>query len=281
MAPVVVQPLLPTAPPPWLSKIDLRVGPCEHRMGLRQVGPDDWLDIDASWVNEVAHKAECATDHPELELVTGDSSEAASELLALLKSAVEPWPTQPGGHHPLVEAGRRIAPDICLMNSTNMQIMEATLLFANQWTPQDKIGQGLLGIHAPVEGYDTQLSRKVEGVMGRLGDRVLVRRNWFIHDVDTWCIPEPLHYAEVVERPGELTLRSERQTLRRLPKSGVIVFMIRTQQVSLGVATEDEQFRAALVERLEGLTELDRRVRHLEPARAESILSWLRATTAP
>jgi Haem-dependent oxidative N-demethylase, alpha subunit-like len=244
-------------------------------MGLRQVEEREWLQLDDSWPFEVAHKVECAERFPDLEMVGPDDVEPAAELRNLLKSAAPDWPVSEADLHPLVEAGRNVAPDLCVLEAREVRLLAASLLFANQWTPRAKWGLSLLGIHAPVEGYDTQLANKVGVVLGRLSEQILVRRNWFIHDVDTWCIPERLDYAAEPADPASLTLRSERQVLRRLPDTGAIVFMIRTQQVSLGVAAQDDDFREAMLERLTGLTELDRRVRHLESSRAQAIVCWL------
>jgi Haem-dependent oxidative N-demethylase, alpha subunit-like len=248
-------------------------------MGLRQIEEQDWLQFDASWPLEVEHKAECAERFPDLEMAGPDDVEPGAELRDLLKSAALDWPASGTDLHPLVEAGRNVAPDLCILEAREVRLIAASLLFANQWTPRAKWGLSLLGIHAPVEGYDTQLANKVGVVLGRLGEQILVRRNWFIHDVGTWCIPERIDYAAEPADPGSLTLRSERQTLRRLPDTGAIVFMIRTQQVSLGVAAQDGDFREAMIERLTGVTDLDRRVRHLESSRSTAIVDWLRTTS--
>ena len=98
------------------------------------------------------------------------------------------------------------------------------------------MGLPLDHVHEPVEGYRDSLTRRVDGLFDRLGDRIVWRRNWFVHPNPALFQPSrPAEGDPVVPAANALRslhLRSERQTLRRLPRSGQVLFTIRTQQTT-------------------------------------------------
>src|SRR6185369_15328865 len=89
-------------------------------------------------------------------------------------------------------------------------------------------------IHAPVPAYADELAARVDRFLDRL-DRPVWRRNWFIHDSPELHLPEPPVHLPTPRVPDDLWLRSERQTLRRLPSTGAVLFTIGTQLVPLTV----------------------------------------------
>ncbi|NQX96203.1 MAG: DUF3445 domain-containing protein, partial [Erythrobacter sp.] len=88
-------------------------------------------------------------------------------------------------------------------------------------------------LHTPIAGYEEQLATGVDRFMETLrAGQIYGRCNWFIAPTGErrWIAQgEPqAQFAHVTaENAGEtLWVRSERQTLRRLPETGAILFTI-------------------------------------------------------
>ncbi len=114
-------------------------------------------------------------------------------------------------------------------------------------------------MHEPVPSYAQELSRRVDTLFDRLIPGKLVwRRNVSVWPTLLLWAPchtlDPALYADIPwsETAPPLWIRSERQTLRRLPDTGAILFTIRVQSMPVAV--------------------LGRR-----PDRARDLASWLRA----
>ena len=93
--------------------------------------------------------------------------------------------------------------------------------------------RALRALHAPIQGYEEQLATGVDRFMEKLRPGPIYgRANWFIAATGDrrWLADRPPHeaFAHVTpENAGEtLFVRSERQTLRRLPETGAILFTI-------------------------------------------------------
>jgi hypothetical protein len=114
----------------------------------------------------------------------------------------------------------------------------ASLCSPNRWVLADKLGHTMDVVHGPVPHYERHVAGPVDHALARLSDdRIVARANWGIADHAALFQPEanplPVAFASVEEAARSLWLRVERQTLRRLPDSGAIVFTIRTYQQRL------------------------------------------------
>lgn len=94
----------------------------------------------------------------------------------------------------------------------------------------------MVAIHAPVPGFEAELAVRVMRIFDHLKtEQPVWLTNWSLMTEATLFLPtsherspaclEGLDAASAGER---LFLRAERQTLRRLPKTGAILFTIRT-----------------------------------------------------
>ena len=97
----------------------------------------------------------------------------------------------------------------------------------------EKIGQPLDRIHAPVPGYGEKLSRKINRFFQHIKvDRPVWRGNWSVVTSDRLYQPgneESVPITRPADIPQQCFIRTERQTLRRLPETGAVVFSIRVQ----------------------------------------------------
>jgi hypothetical protein len=131
---------------------------------------------------------------------------------------------------PLERAARRVEEDLCIL--ADGIFVAGCVCFPSHWRLADKIGRPLSEIHGRVPGYASELGSKVDAFLRRLATGTVVgRRNFAVHERPDLFAPDTPPPSGVP--PAHQWLRSERQTLSRLPKSGSVLFTIRTQQVQL------------------------------------------------
>jgi dimethylamine monooxygenase subunit A len=138
--------------------------------------------------------------------------------------------------------------------------------FPTDWRLADKLGLELTAIHAPIHGYAEQLSGGVDHFMTMLAPGAIYgRANWFVVPSDAlrW-MPEDdpeARFAQVTtDNAGEtLFVRCERQTLRRLPQTGAILFTIGIDVAPLGTLSAPVVQRVAEAVATVGTGEHERR----------------------
>jgi len=216
-------------------------------MGMHSLSIDDWLLVDEHRDADLAYKAELLERARPVVFAAEPGSEPAS---AELLEAVREWLASHGAgvaepvgdEHPLIEAARLVQEDLAVLQLVDGHwvLTAGVVAFPTHWTVSDKVGLPLEGIHAPVAHYETELRERVDRFHDRLTvDRPAWRRNWFVLPTSELHLPafgHRLHVADGITDDGRpMWIRSERQTLRRLPESDAIVFTIRVQQAPLGV----------------------------------------------
>ena len=200
-----------------------------HRMGLVRVPESDWLQPDPY----LAARHAGFDAHPDAVIVLPEAEAPARELAAML--GVE------GG---LGEAARRTWEDRCVLTQATpdepYRFTGGAVAFPTDWWLAEKIGQPLLKVHEPIDGYAEQLSAAVDAFMAKLATgEIYGRTNAFILPTDAlryMPADDPTErFAHVTpENAGEtLFARCERETLRRLPETGAIVFTIGVYRASL------------------------------------------------
>jgi len=259
-------------PPSWLDDVPLRPGPPWLSMGTHALDLGRWLVVDDRRETELALKAGLLAEHHEEVVAALPGSEAAGSEVA---EAVGTWlaehhpglplPPVPHGLHPVDAAGRRVQEDLCLMEEVAGEwvLTAASVCFPSHWRIAEKLGRSVAAIHAPVPHYDDELRNRVDTFFSRLRtERPVWRRNLSIHSHADLFRPEP---HESPESFGGGTfgdrrdldgvwLRSEYQTLRRLPRSGAVVFTIRTQVCPAAVLVDRPAVATALAARLRSIT---------------------------
>ncbi len=267
-------------------------GGARHRIGVRPIDAGDWLELtggDAT--SQLAEKARIFDAHRgEVLGSLPGSLDACHELLALVREHAGDAPSvpQPGGCHPLEAAGRLVPEDFCLHlpdPSTGLPVLVAgCVCFPNRWSLTEKLGHPVTSIHVPVPRYDTQLARPVERMMGRLPDgRILERSNWSV--VQSGALFSPLHTSdrspEWEGTGGDPWLRIERTTLRRLPRSGAVVFTIRTLTAPLSVLDGDPEAAGLLAAAIRELPDAVARYKLGPPAARATVLERLEGPSSP
>lgn len=290
--------------PPYLPFTD---GPFRMTMGLMAMKPADWIEIDGEYDAYVAEKRRLLTARREAVFAALPGSEAASRELhdslagflaerfperftrngrTLQRSDGEAWDLDDPVEHPLARCGLWVQEDFCLLQSDAegrpATMTAATLSFPTRWRLADKIGRPMLAIHEPVPGYAERLGRPVDRFLEKLTpERPVWRANWSLLDEPTLFLPDGHGRSDrdptiTAENAGErVWLRVERQTLRRLPHSGAVVFGIRVYRHPLASLAAAPEAAGRLARWLEELPEDLAGYKSL-PVFGEAVTAYLR-----
>ena len=221
-------------------------------MGLRALDPADWIEVDQDFAADLALKRTLLAERPGDVLGwTAEGHDPAVELLEILQQHLaRHFPELPHDApvdlHPVDAAGRLVQEDLCVLthDGRDWVLVAASVCFPSRWTLTEKIGRSLAHIHDPVPGYP-RISAATDGAFDRLTpQRPMWRLNWSLMD-DSALFQTGHHRPVVVDRPGDMTFRVERQTLRKLPQTGAVVFTIRTYRASLAELVEGHPQTAA------------------------------------
>jgi len=216
--------------------------------GLQPMDFADWLRVDEAYAGQMAQRDRLIRSCPEaVHALTPQAQDAADELYSMALTHLPSCPgfrvgadevLRPDGvtvtldrARPLMTLGRLVAEDLCLMQKPGNEhvLTGAILCFPSHWTLSEKIGHPMTRIHQPVEGYDDQVARRVQRIFDNLRvDQPVWRGNLMrVAKADLFSprreTDAPYHCDDTAP-----FLRSERQSLMRLPKTKAIVFTIHT-----------------------------------------------------
>jgi hypothetical protein len=231
--------------------------PHELRMGLRPLDPAAWTVV----ADAPAHAAEldrkaallATNGNDTIAAVDDPAAHAASAELAtmLTRHVVADHPTRyqrdgtilvlvddgrrwdPADFDPLDLCGRIVAEDWCLVRPGDPPVLAAaTVCSPNRWRLREKVGRPIAAVHDPVPGYRRRLGAPVDAVLNSRREPSW-RRNWSMQSSPSLFQPERDGPA-APRVPDQVWVRSEYETLVRLPTSGWWVFGIRTRVRPLG-----------------------------------------------
>ncbi len=239
----ICQPELPFYP--WMDKV------LGSLPGMRPLEPRDWLLRDAVFAPQMAYRDWLIANRrgavlAELPGAAGAAAELLQVLLDHLRGdaryAVSGHAiTRPDGvavglgqgEDPLATVGRLVQEDFCLLERDGSEhvLTAAVLCFPASWTLAEKLGKPLTRIHRPVPAYSDDLANRVQRIFDRMRPGALMMRaNTLVYD------DPDLHQPRSEASPKRLSgedrwIRVERQTLRKLPRSGAVVFGIHSSVV--------------------------------------------------
>lgn len=169
------------------------------------------------------------------------------------------------GMHPLEAFAREVAEDICILtpvedtdeaptqgdvsqvhrpaeSETRYVLSAAVLCAPSRWSLREKLGMDISSIHEPVPGYENIAAPTARFFQRlRVGD-IIERTNWTVLDSPVLFQPDRAQATHAFTSAGAenakvtlnlFWLRLERQTLRKLPHSGAVVFTILTTNTRL------------------------------------------------
>lgn len=233
-------------------------------IGLKPLDPAHWLEVDENYAAHLAEKDRLNAFRPADVFAAEDGTEAAQREVAGLvadhlagnapalfgeEALRESWrrrmtafvaraPEEPA----LQAAARLVQEDLVLMRrgDDGWRLAAASLCFPSSWSLAEKIGRPMDQIHEPVPGFGqgTRNAQLIDRMFDKLGGQMMLRWNWSLQNNpalyhplsntqrDQRAAQRPPRFPGIDPAAGAF-IRVERQTLRKLPVSGDILFTIR------------------------------------------------------
>ncbi|MGY5808424.1 heme-dependent oxidative N-demethylase family protein [Rhizobium sp. LEGMi198b] len=163
--------------------------------------------------------------HPAIYRRDGDTISAAGHSIDLADPSLPP----------LLKAGSLVADDLVIMRrkENGWHLVAGHVAFPSSWSLQEKFGRPMQAIHGDVPGFGEGTRNAV--LITRIFDNLQVaqpveRMNWSVSTTKELSLRTSKHSRPPAATPPTLETRFarvERQTLRKLPVSGDILFTIR------------------------------------------------------
>lgn len=258
---------------------------------MKPVAPAGWIAPGPNLLPMLAEKERLFGEIPDMVFVEEAETRAAqAELLDLLAAHLleqQPETYRRDGDRievasgrtvdladqsrpPLLTAASLVADDLLIMrrDDTGWRLVAASLCFPSSWMLSEKFGRPLQEIHNPVPGFGegTRTADLIQRIFDNLQrGQPAIRWNWSLQSDltlykplssiqrDERAIAKPPRFADGA---ASTFIRVERQTLRKLPVSGDIVFTIRINlDPMLALAAHPDRARLAkgLAEQLAAL----------------------------
>lgn len=230
--------------------------PPKIQMGIKPLDVSQWIEIDDQFKNHVALKKKILSENQELVLQVDPAVSASClELYEMLQTFLlanhpakysvkndaffvhateESFPrTQTDAVSALKILSTWVQEDFAIMSPPpGVRLAAGTICFPSRWNLKEKFNRDSDGIHGPVPKFKETIAKPTSNFLERMTmDKPMWRMNWTIHDSDELFTPHPVphkHNITVANVLDETFLRVERQTLRRMEKTGSVVFTIRT-----------------------------------------------------
>lgn len=219
--------------------------------GISPLNETDWLIVDEAYGGQMALRDALLRDRrAEVLGMMPEAEEAAREVLDVVIGLLLARPqgdftqngtriTRPDGisvtfdqDDPLATLGQLVQEDICILQKRGSEhvLTGAVLCFPASWLLSEKFARPLIGIHEPVDSYDDNIARRVQRLFdGVRPGRPLWRSNALWYDDATLHHPLSANQRRAPVDPETAPfLRSEKQSILRLPKSEAVVFSIHT-----------------------------------------------------
>ncbi len=291
--------------PPEKIYLPFESGPYRMAMALTTVPESAWFEFDKRYADEMAERRHLLAErHADVFGALPQSVAARHETLhelvanlityapqwfsredCRLRNALtgETWDLAAPPCDPLELASRLVQEDLCIIqhDEAGPVFTAAVLCFPSRWRLHEKLGKPLAAVHGPVPLYAERLATPVDRFMAKVRPgHIASRLNWSVLDDPAMYQPtgkwrEQRDAAITPDNAGDrLHLRVERQTLRRLPESGAILFGIRVHSYPLRRAITTQDAASRLAEAVRALPEATVHYKSLRVF-GPALLAWL------
>ena len=263
-------------------------------IGLQPLDLADWIEVDRLYPDYLAEKDRLIAERPgDVFVAEPGTEDAQREVLDLVADHIVThiktlFPSQReydvavdrlsrcrphlSDEPRLRMAARLVQEDLILMRKgeDGWVLAAGSLCFPSSWSLIEKFGRPMHVIHEPVPGFGegTRNAGLIERMFDRLQGQAVQRTNWSIQAGDALYHPlSGIQRCERAERrpskfpDGEIEahafIRVERQTLRKLPRSGDILFTIRIHLDPMALLIRQPERRALAASLADQLDALD------------------------
>ena len=240
-----------TAQAPW-QKLGYKL-----KLGLRSCTEEDWLPLEDPFGDDMARSRQIRLkttlsekQYEDVFSALSATESASAEVLAMICSYLQTFHSsrsiRPDKHlHPLDAAARLIPEDLLVLaprpvdsdereRNSEWHLVAASVCFPAHWVLAEKMNRPLSNIHEPVPHYKERLETPLDRFFTYMEVGIIsTRMNWSLQFGNTLFVPhrEARLPAQGQEAIQQIFVRMERQTLRKLPQTGHILFTIRTSLV--------------------------------------------------
>jgi len=270
------------------------------KIGLSPISESAWLELDNKFEEEILLKKNLLnTNRDDVLQISEGSKDEQEEILESILNYLQKFHSDKYTFskdsiyikstndlyglnqfkNPIELASLLVQEDLVLMSSKEDEFyLEAASLSApSHWSLTEKFSKSLMNLHDGVPGYKEEIGKRVDEIFNKLPtERILERYNWSIYDDPK--LFQPVHskpYVEFRETiPNKLFIRVERQTIRKLPKYGSVLFTIRVHVDPIESILNDKHSLKSLkmaVENLSGSMKEYKSINQFE----KSLLDWL------
>ena len=247
-------------------------------LGLRTRTEAEWLPFDDAF-GDAGRRRDQMTErewlfdnrHDETFNALNGSEEAGAEVHDMVIAHLAKYhgtvPKEPKhGMHPLEATARMVTEDLLLLKplprKDNEALLDWTLLaaalaFPAHWVLAEKMGKPLADIHEPVPHYAERLETPMDRFFTNMKVGPISHRwNWSVMTSHRLFTPHRSRRTPLAPGAGldKIFIRMESQTLRKLPRTGMILFTIRTYAEPLSRWATMPGAVASLLEMLDGMT---------------------------
>ena len=239
---------LPLADPP-------RADPPGFAIGLRRIAPEAWLE--GGEARPWARKDRLFRAVPDKVWGETQGSRPGQAEAAGLVTGALGLRARPDLRPPLLAAARRVPDDLVLMErrADDWAVSALSLSAGSFFTADEALGRGLEALHGPVPGFAERFLFRVRRIFDHLPvNDIVERRNWSVVAWRGLYAPEAsaARRRALRQRPRQpgagLYIRCERQTLRRLPQTGGLLFTIRIHLTPLRALAADPEAAAVFAQ---------------------------------
>lgn len=214
--------------------------------------PADWIIVDDAFAAQMAEREKLLAHKRDAVVAMEPAARpAAQELLAQVLQALDARSDytvtddhvlRPDGvtvlldrADPMGTLGQLVQQDFCLLEKRGQEhvLTAAVLCFPASWTLSEKFREPLIRIHVPVDSYDDLMARRVQRLFDGIREgRPLWRFNALWYEDPALFHPRREADPRNTHDAGRaFYLRTERQSLLRLPATGAVVFGIHTSML--------------------------------------------------
>ena len=272
------------------------------RIGLKPINEENWLEIDGKFKEEINLKKNLlSSNKTEVLQSSTDSQAAQEELLELITNHLEEYHSDKYDFDgkiihvkatkesvdllnkdlvPIETASLLVQEDLILMNPRGDEFcLEAASLSApSHWSLTDKFSKNLMNVHEGVPSYKEKIGNRVNQIFNKLPtDKILERLNWSLFDSPNLFQPlrSKTHIKIKKKVVKDLYLRVERQTIRKLPVHGSIVFTIRVHVDPLLSISKNQDLLNGLDLAIKNLPQEMKDYKSINKIEKE-VLAWIR-----
>lgn len=227
-------------------------GPPQFNVGLKPIALENWLlpDDQVEWLKQKNLILDKSPD--EVFQALANSLAAQTEAADLVAITVGKQLQQ--NEPPLLAASRLVSDDLIVMEKQGdiWQLTALSLCSPTFFDAKYAVGNSLALLHGPIPTGGFDLVGRIARIFDSFApDNVLERFNWTVQwGADKYTpngqkLRDEAASASIAEAPKMLFERVERQTIRRLPKTGAVLFTIRVRLNNLFDILQDPAARAA------------------------------------